>query len=213
MVDFDVRLGLTPTDLQLRNLQIKRPDDWLDLDPDDCVELRIIEERFASDVVKTRRFRDENTIWVKRDHILDICLLLRDHPETRYNFLADLTAVDLLNIKQPGEPRWEVVYNLYSLTTFKRLRLKAQLEDAQPMPSILTVESVWPAANWPEREVYDLFGINFILHSDLRRIQMPDDWIGHPLRKDFPLGGETVEFSYNVQERAGGGGLGSLHTP
>lgn len=213
MVDFDVRLGLTPTDLQLRNLQVIRPDGWTDLDPDESVELRVVEERFAGEVVKTRKFRDESTIWIKKDHIIDVCRLLRDHPETRYNFLADLTAVDLLNIKQPGEPRFELVYNLYSLTTFRRLRLKAQVEDAEPMPSIYTVESVWPAANWPEREVYDLFGINFILHSDLRRIQMPDDWIGHPLRKDFPLGGETVEFSFNVQERTGGGGLGSDHVP
>ncbi len=68
------------------------------------------------------------------------------------------------------------------------------------MPTIDTVEGVWPNANWNEREVYDMFGITFNNHSDLRRILMPDDWVGHPLRKDFPLGGEEIEFTYNVRE-------------
>ena len=167
--------------------------------------MALVLQEFASEIVKSRKFRDESTIWLRKDRIVDVCRLLRDHPDTRYNFLSDLTAVDLLKIQGPDDLRFEVVYNLYSLTTFRRLRLKAQVADAKPMPSIDTVEGVWPAANWPEREVYDLFGISFNYHSDLRRIQMPDDWIGHPLRKDFPLGGETVEFSFNVRERAPGG--------
>src|ERR1700684_2172618 len=125
MVDFDVRLGLTPTDLQLRNLQVKRPDDWVELDPAESVEMRILQEQFAGEIVKSRKFRDESTIWVKKDRIEEICRLLRDHSETRYNFLSDLTAVDLLKIKSPDEPRFEVLYNLYSLSSFKRLRVKA----------------------------------------------------------------------------------------
>ena len=207
-MDFDVRLGLTPTDLALRNVQVKRPDDWVELDPAESAEIRVLQERFAGEILTSRKFRDESTIWVKKEQIVPICLLLRDHPETRYNFLSDITAVDLLRIKGPDEPRFELVYNLYSLSTFRRLRVKAQVPDTAPAPNIDTVESVWPAANWPEREVFDLFGILFNFHSDLRRIQMPDDWIGHPLRKDFPLGGETVEFSFNVQERSGGGAHG-----
>jgi len=198
MVDFDVRLGLTPTDLALRDLQVRRPDDWVALNPDDSVEFRLVQRQFPDEIVKSRLFRDEQTLWVKKGRIVEILTLLRDNQETQYNFLSDLTAVDL--IKMPGNdaPRFEVVYNLYSLTTFRRFRVKAQAPEGE---TISTVESVWPAANWPEREVYDLFGIVFENHSDLRRIQMPDDWIGHPLRKDYPLGGEQVEFSFNVRGR------------
>jgi NADH-quinone oxidoreductase subunit C len=100
--------------------------------------------------------------------------------------------------KSDEEPRFQVVYNLYSLATFKRFRLNALVDDNA---KIDTVEGVWPASNWLEREVYDLFGIVFLGHSDLRRIQLPDDWVGHPLRKDQPLGGEEVEFSFNVKKR------------
>lgn len=198
MVDFDVRLGLTPTDLALRELQVKRPDDWVDLNADDSVDYRVVASQFAAEIVGSRLFRDEQTIWVKKDRIVEILTLLRDHPETQYNFLSDLTALDLIKMPGSAAPRFEIVYNLYSLVTFRRLRVKAQVPEGE---TISTVESVWPAANWPEREVYDLFGIVFAGHSDLRRIQMPDDWIGHPLRKDYPLGGEQVEFSFNVRGR------------
>jgi NADH-quinone oxidoreductase subunit C len=204
-MDFENRLGLTPTDLALRAMQVKRPDDWTELTTESSVEFRLLKEVFASEIITSRKFRDESTVWVKKDQIVAITKLLRDHTETRYNLLSDLTCVDLLNIKGNEAPRFEVVYNLYSLTTFKRFRLKAQVEFKKGEANIDTVESVWPAANWLEREVYDLFGITFNNHSDLRRIQMPDDWMGHPLRKDFPLGGETVEFSFNVVERSGGG--------
>ena len=199
MTDVDIRLGLTPTDLKYREQQVKRPDTWVDLTPENSPEFKLLQENFAGEIIKSRLFRDEKTIWVKKEKIVAICTLLRDNPGVRYNFLSDLTAVDLLRIQQPGDPRFEIVYNMYSLSTFGRLRLKAQVSDDDP--TIDTVEQVWPAANWLEREVYDLFGIVFNNHSDLRRIQMPDDWVGHPLRKDFPLGGETVEFSFNVRER------------
>lgn len=198
MVDFEIRLGLSPTDLTARAVQNKRPDDWQDLSPDDDVELRLILENFPGQVVKSRLFRDEKTIWVKRDKVVDISRLLRDNAETRFNFLSDLTVVDLLKIPAHGDERFEIVYNLYSLSTFKRLRLKAIVPESDP--TIDTVETVWPASNWLEREVYDLFGIVFNNHTDLRRIQMPDDWIGHPLRKDYPMGGEQVEFSFNVRK-------------
>src|SRR5579884_1391469 len=117
MTDVDVRLGLTPTDLKYREQQVKRPDDWQDLDPDSCPELKLLQGSFAGEIVKTRAFRDEKTVWVKKDKIVEICKLLRDAPETRYNFLSDLTAVDLLRIKTEDEPRFEIVYNLYSLAT------------------------------------------------------------------------------------------------
>jgi NADH-quinone oxidoreductase subunit C len=204
-MDFENRLGLTPTDLALRAQQINRPDDWVELTAETSPEIKLLKQACASEIITSRKFRDESTVWVRKEQIVNICRLLRDHPDTRYNFLSDLTCVDLLEIKGNTAPRFEIVYNLYSLTTFKRFRIKAQVEFAQGEAHVDTVESVWPAANWLEREVYDLFGVTFDNHSDLRRIQMPDDWIGHPLRKDFPLGGETVEFSFNVAERSGGG--------
>jgi NADH-quinone oxidoreductase subunit C len=199
-MDIDVRLGLTPADLQLREIQVRRPDEWVELNPDDCVELRLIQENFPGAVVSTRLFRGEKTITVKKDNIVGIALLLRNNPETNYSYLSDVTAVDLLDLlTDDDQPRFEMIYNLYSMGTFQRLRLKAQISEDDP--AIDTVEGVWPSANWNEREVNDLFGITFNNHSDLRRILMPDDWVGHPLRKDFPIGGEEVEFSFNVRGR------------
>ncbi len=199
-MDYDVRLGLTPTDLQLREIQVKRPDEWIDLNPDDCVELRLIQEQFSGSVVQTRLFRGETTIVINKANVVGICKLLRDARETNYNYLSDITCFDRLDIMDEddeSEMRFEVIYNLYSMGTFGRLRLKAQVSEDDA--NIDTVEGVWPNANWNEREVYDMFGIAFNNHSDLRRILMPDDWVGHPLRKDFPLGGEEIEFTHNVR--------------
>ncbi len=199
-MDIDVRLGLTPTDLQLREIQVKRPDEWVDLNPDDHAELRLVQERFPGAVVSSRLFRGEKTLTVKKDNIVGICQLLHDSPETNYNYLSDVTCFDRLDIMQSDdELRFEVIYNLYSMGTFQRFRLKAQVSEDEP--TIDTVEGIWPGAGWNEREVYDMFGITFNNHSDLRRILMPDDWSGHPLRKDFPLGGEEVEFTHNVRNR------------
>jgi NADH-quinone oxidoreductase subunit C len=199
MVDFDVRLGLTPADLQLRNIQIRRPDEWVDLSPEDCPALYLIQQRFPEDVISTRLFRDEMTITVKKENIVAICKLLRDSPETNYNYLSDISGLDRLNFMAEDEDRFEVIYNMYSLGSFQRLRLKALISEDDPR--IDTVEGVWPNANWNEREIFDLFGITFNHHSDLRRILMPDDWVGHPMRKDFPLGGEEIEFSHNVRDK------------
>ena len=199
MVDFDVRLGLTPTDLDLRAVQVKRPDEWISLNPDDSLEMRLVMEHFPEEIVSSRLFRGEKTITVKKTNIVGILRLLRDNPETNFNYLSDVMCLDRLKIVTEDEPRFEVLYNLYSMGTFQRLRVKAQVTEDDP--TIETVESIWPNANWNEREVFDMFGITFIGHSDLRRILMPDDWIGHPLRKDYPLGGEEVEFTYNVREQ------------
>ena len=199
MVDYDVRLGLTPADLQLRELQVRRPEDWVELTPENSAEMRLIQGRFAGDVITSRLFRDEKTVVVKPGNIVAICQALRDSPDTNYNYLSDIVGLDRLEFMDEGEDRFEVIYNLYSLGTFQRFRLKARVsEDA---PAIDTIEGVWPNANWGEREIFDMFGITFNNHSDLRRILMPDDWVGHPLRKDFPLGGEEIEFSHNVRDK------------
>jgi NADH-quinone oxidoreductase subunit C len=124
---------------------------------------------------------------VDREHLVDVCRTLRDHPDLQFAFLADITAVDSL----PAAPRYEVVYQLACLGSAfgtgpaRRLRLKVRLmaDDAR----VATVSEIWPAANWAEREVFDLFGVHFAGHPDLRRVLMPDDWEGHPLRKDYPV--------------------------
>jgi NADH-quinone oxidoreductase subunit C len=126
------------------------------------------------------------TIYVALDQLVDTCRALRDTPELRFAFLADLLPVDYY----PREPRFEIVYLLASLgvagfgETAKRLRVKVRVPADAAVPS---VSSVWPAANWSEREAYDLFGINFRDHPDMRRILMPEDWEGFPLRKDYPV--------------------------
>jgi NADH-quinone oxidoreductase subunit C len=127
--------------------------------------------------------RDELTIWVKKEIIREVCAVLRDSPDCPFNFLADLTCVDWY----PSEPRFEVVYHLFSISTKERIRVKARLDGSSPV--IESVTSVWPAANFYEREVFDLFGVRFTGHPNLKRIMMPDDWEGHPLRKDYPVEG------------------------
>jgi len=134
---------------------------------------------------------DQPSIHVPREAIVQTSLALRDMPELQFSFLAELTAVDYL----PSEPRFEVVYQLACLgapgfptdqpSTPKRLRLKVRVPGADAR--IPTVTGVWPAANWLEREVWDLVGIVFDGHPDLRRLLMPEDWQGHPLRKDYPV--------------------------
>jgi NADH-quinone oxidoreductase subunit C len=136
---------------------------------------------------------DMPAITVDREHLFEVCTILRDDPALQFVFLADVTAVDFL----PAEPRYEIVYHLSSLgEAYKapgaasavppsRLRMKVRVPGADPR--VPTVSRVFPTAGWPEREVYDLFGIHFDGHHDLRRILTPEDWEGHPLRKDYPV--------------------------
>ena len=136
---------------------------------------------------------DMPTAYVDREHVVDVCRALRDHPALQFALLIDVTAADYL----PAEPRFEIVYHLACVGSAyvispggaaapaRRFRLKVRLPGADP--TIPTVTSIYPTANWLEREVFDLMGITFIGHPDLRRILMADDWVGHPLRKDYPV--------------------------
>jgi NADH-quinone oxidoreductase subunit C len=121
------------------------------------------------------------TLYVGRDDLIAVARELRDRPEFAFTLLIELTAVDYW----PRDPRYEVVYLLVSIARRRRLRVKVRLsaDDAR----VATVTDIWPAANWLEREVWDLFGIVFEGHPDPRRLLMPEDWDGHPLRKDHPL--------------------------
>ncbi|MEJ5312895.1 MULTISPECIES: NADH-quinone oxidoreductase subunit C [Anaerolinea] len=149
-----------------------------------------LQSRFNLDV---QEFRGEVTLIVPPEHIVSVAQSLRD--DYGFEQLVDVTAVDYF---PQLEPRFHVVYHIRSLAQTLIICLRVPLNGNYP--SVSTVEKVYPGANWYEREVYDMFGITFEGHSDLRRILMPYDWQGHPLRKDYPLGYEEVQFSFNIDE-------------
>jgi NADH-quinone oxidoreductase subunit C len=124
--------------------------------------------------------RDELTLTIAAEEIRAAAATVR---AAGYNFMDDLTAVDWF----PSSPRFQVTYHLLSHTFKEYIRLRVLLDDANP--SVASITPVWPSANYYEREVFDLFGIRFEGHPNLRRIMMPDDWVGHPLRKDYPVEG------------------------
>lgn len=145
--------------------------------------------QFEPDAVEdTQAFRGELTIFIRREKLRRVCEFLRDDPELVFKFLADLTATD----HYPNEPRFETVYHLLSIQNTERLRLKVRLPGEDPRVESLV--AVWPAANAYEREVFDLFGIHFEGHPFLRRILMPEEWEGHPLRKDYPVQGNITRW-------------------
>ncbi len=127
--------------------------------------------------------REDLSIYVERSALREACVLLRDDPNCPFNFLSDLTCVDWY----PTQPRFEVIYHLFSISKKERVRLKVRLNGEAP--AVESVTSVWPAANYFEREVFDLFGVRFTGHPYLRRLLMPEEWEGHPLRKDYPVEG------------------------
>ena len=160
----------------------------------DSVTLKKLKEKFSDLILEIIEFRGELTFIIKKEDLIKVCQFLKSDPELKYNFLSDVCGVDY----PEKEKRFEVVYNLYSVPNRWRVRLKVRVREGESVPS---VTSVWSAANWMEREVYDMFGVKFENHPDLRRILMPDDWIGHPLRKDFPLTREEITFSYNKDKK------------
>lgn len=144
----------------------------------DNEQVRRLRARFGDAIGDANLDRQQTIVVVARDRLLEVCAYLKT--EERFDFLTDLTAVD----RYTGEGRFEVIYNLYSFPRNERLRLKVRLADRETLPS---VTSVWGTANWLEREVYDMFGIVFNTHPNLKRILLPDDWKGHPLRKDYDI--------------------------
>jgi NADH-quinone oxidoreductase subunit C len=145
-----------------------------------------LQEKFPASVLEVKTFRDEVNVTVQKNDIVEICKFLYSDPDLQYQMLTDLCGVDFF----PASPRFEVVYLLYSMKCQQRLRLKAKVGEYE---SILSVESIWKAANWLEREVYDLFGIHFVNHPDLRRILLWEGYEGYPLRKDFPVEGPDFD--------------------
>jgi NADH-quinone oxidoreductase subunit C len=141
-------------------------------------------QAFSPEAVEDAQiFRDELTVRVRATELRLVCEFLRDDNELSFKYLSDLTALD----HYPGEPRFEAVYHLYSIENNQRLRLKVRLGGDDPR--VDSMVQVWPCANAFEREVFDLFGIHFAGHPYLLRIVLPEDWEGHPLRKDYPTEG------------------------
>ena len=145
-----------------------------------------LRERLGGAVLDTHDFRGDHTLVVSREAVLDALGFCRDDPALAFDLLTDVTAVDYLRF--PGRedgPRFEVVYHLYSTAHNHRLRLKARVEqDDAWMP---TACGLWPIADWLEREVWDMFGVRFEGHPDLRRLLLYEEFVGHPLRKDYPM--------------------------
>ncbi len=153
-----------------------------------------IKAAFPNAIEETNDFRGEQTLFIRKEQMKDVCQLLQKDPELSYKFLSDICADDYL----PEFPRFAVSYHLYSFDHNHRLRLRTWVEDPEEGPE--TVSSVWSIATWLEMEVWDLMGIRFQGNDSLRRLFLPEDWQGHPLRKDYPLGYEEVQFSFNWQE-------------
>ncbi|GIW73045.1 MAG: NADH-quinone oxidoreductase subunit C [Planctomycetota bacterium] len=159
-----------------------------------------LERRFPQDVVLGSRVVTRK-LWIDiaREALLEVLRFLRDDPELRFEMLIELTCADFL--KYPGHqgPRFALLYILYSFRCDAYVRLKVWLEEDDPRAPSAT--AVFAGAEWPEREVYDLYGIVFEGHPDLRRLLMPDDFTGHPLRKDYPLRGRGERDSFPVLTR------------
>jgi NADH-quinone oxidoreductase subunit C len=150
-----------------------------------------LRERFGEDILEATTFLNQLSVRVAPASIVEVCLALRDDADTPFDYLSDLTCVHWPG-REGGE--FEVVYNLYSIKKNERVRLKVWAEAGA---GVRSVTAVWPAANWMEREVFDLFGVAFGNHPDLRRLLLPGDWQGHPLRKDYPL--EAMENEWTVR--------------
>jgi len=165
--------------------------------PEAIDPVEAVQNEFGDDYVGTKEFRDEVTIFVTPQSVERVCRFLRDTGGLLYNYLSDISPVDYYpDYSRPG--RFGVSYHLYSMLYNRRLRVKTFVDDDEP--TVPTVTTVWPAANWLEREAHDMMGIVFDGHPDLRRLLMPEDWHGHPHRRDYPLGYETVQFSFNAEE-------------
>ena len=147
---------------------------------DSSAIINILQTAVAGAALETGASIDMPTIYVPADRLVETCKALRDLPSLGYEVLVEITAADYF----PREPRFEVVYHLLSIGNRTRLRLKVRVPNDGSVP---TVQSVWRGAGWLEREVWDMFGILIDGHNDLRRLLMPEDWEGHPARKDYPV--------------------------
>ena len=141
--------------------------------------------RFPEAVIATHQFRGDDTVVICCGHLKAVARFLRDEPAMAFNVLMDLTAVDYLRHPDQRTARFEVVYHFYSLEQNRRVRLEVPVGEEEPV--VETLSDLWPAADWFEREVWDMFGIEFRGHPNLKRLLMYEEFQGHPLRKDYPV--------------------------
>ena len=160
----------------------------------DQLLIKQITKTFPEAIEEVLEFRGEKTLIIKKEDVKNVCQLLKEDEDLQYNFLTDIVADDML----PDFPRFAVSYQLNSLSNNHRIRLRTWVEDPEDGPE--TVGTVWPIGTWLEMEVWDLMGIRFKDNGSLRRLFLPEDWQGHPLRKDYPLGYEEVQFTFNFDE-------------
>ncbi|MBI5643401.1 MAG: NADH-quinone oxidoreductase subunit C [Deltaproteobacteria bacterium] len=158
------------------------------------VLIKKLRDSFRHDIIETTIFKGEITHLVEIKALRAICNFLKTDPELRMNFLADISGVDYYG----AAPRFEVVYHFYSIPKKHRIRIKVKAGEGETVPSIT---SIWPGADWPEREAYDMFGIVFEGHPDLKRIYLANDWEGFPLRKDYPLRGYKDRYNPYGEEK------------
>ena len=159
---------------------------------DNAKVLEQLKGEFSDAIVDDIDFRGDLTVVVSLEKLHDIMLYLHDDKALHYDLLSDVVGID----KMPREPRFEVVYVLHSMDDFRRLLVKIMVPEDVEVP---TITDIWKSADWPEREVYDLMGITFSDHPDLRRLLMWDDFDGHPLRKDFPLKGKDFDEKWDPE--------------
>lgn len=146
-----------------------------------------LHDRFPNEVLGTQSFRGQVGVLVRKERIVAILAWLRDEPDLAMNHLMDLCGVDNLRRRQEMPARFEVVYNLYSIIHKHAIRIRAMVDESEP--EIDSITELWAGADWHERECFDLLGIVFTNHANLKRILLPEDWSGYPLRKDYPLKG------------------------
>lgn len=155
-----------------------------------------LKDEIPGSINGTSYHRGQACLEVEPGKVRDVLRHLRDDPQQRFTFLSSLHGADYL----PGKPRFGVHYELLNMERVERIRIKVPIrepDDGQALPEVDSCVDLFPTANFQEREVYDMFGISFRGHPDLRRILMPEDYEGWPQRRDFPLGGEPVEFTFN----------------
>ena len=145
-------------------------------------QIQYLTETFGGLIIESHAFRGDETVVMRGEGLLEVIRFLKEDRKLDFNFLTDITAVDYLEKKQP---RFEVVYHLYSLRANRRMRVKVPVEEDQPEVDSLTL--LWKGANWLEREVWDMFGIRFRGHPDMKRILLYEEFRGYPLRKDYPV--------------------------
>jgi len=164
-------------------------------EPEVRPEIRLVKERFPDALVKVKEYAGDTFLCIARNRLVEVMTLLRDHPELQYNYFVECLGADYSRWPHERDlpERFEVVYNLYSISKNTRIFVKLSVDDGQTVPSLIPL---WIGAEYPEREVTDMFGVVFSGNEPKpgERFLLPDDWVGYPLRKEFPLGGDDVLF-------------------